>query len=129
MNSYPILSLSELVARMLLFYHKQHPILPLEEIRRWHEGFYWLKKNVDVVGRPDLFQDLRFDFDGPYPKCQALEEVLDALFGFQIVIRARPEFRMYELSSDMKELWEQKLPPLNKEAQEFVEKACRHIIG
>tara|TARA_Y100000310_G_scaffold77666_1_gene74273 strand:- start:2772 stop:3161 length:390 start_codon:yes stop_codon:yes gene_type:complete len=48
------------------------------ENRDWHEFFYELKKE-EKDGKPKFFDNLGFDWDGPYPKSLYLSEFFQAL--------------------------------------------------
>ena len=48
------------------------------ENRGWHEFFYKLKEE-ERDGKPEFFNDLRFDWDLPYPKSPELSDLFQAL--------------------------------------------------
>ena len=52
--------------------------MPFESEGPWHELFFDLKR-TDQEGKPSFLESLRFDWDGPYPKCQELSEFFHAL--------------------------------------------------
>lgn len=78
--------------------------LPLRNERPWHELFYTLKKSPPAPPPPFLAR-LRFDWNGPYPKCRQLSEFLRAMHCNVSVSANNPTFATFTLQPAVIDLW------------------------
>ena len=97
--------------------------MPFENERPWHELFYELKR-VEMTGRPGFFTGLRFDWDGPYPKCFELSEFLHALHWNACVDARNPHFDRITLPPAVAEAWASRVAELDPETRKFLDKSA-----
>ena len=96
--------LGDFVEQLAAALHNQHTKMPYEDEGPWHDLFYELKKS-DWPGKPGFLESLRFNWDGPHPKCQELSEFLHALHWNACVDARNPHFDMITLPDGMAEQW------------------------
>ena len=87
-------------------------VLPFKEEAPWHLLFYELKKTPAIAGKPTFFEELRFDWDGPYPRCQELSEFIQALHWTGSITVGNPSYDRILLDRGLSEKWKD-------EAKEF----------
>jgi hypothetical protein len=115
--------LGDFVEQLAATLHKQNIIMPYENEGPWHELFYHVKKS-DWPGKPEFIQSLRFDWDGPYPKCQELSEFLHALHWNACVDARNPHFDMITLPDGMAEEWSRRAEQLDAGSKDFLERTA-----
>lgn len=98
------LSLGQFVKQLAGQLQEKSVQLPFKNQQPWHALFYDLTKIVDV-GKPKFFDELIFDWDGPYPKCQALSEFLSALHFTASVSARNPKFDTISLEQTTARRW------------------------
>ena len=99
------LSLGEFVKQLAALLHKDNVTLPFKDQERWHCLFYELAKRPSALGKPKFFDELVFDWDAPYPKCQELSEFLHALHFTANVSAHNPRFEVISLDSNDADRW------------------------
>lgn len=107
-------SLSEFMQYLVATLHKGDLKMPLKDERPWHSLFYELKR-TDLDNKPAFLSKLRFDWDGPYPKCQEVAELLHALHWNAGVTGLNPHYEEMKLPEDIAKHWEQRLTDLPDE--------------
>ncbi len=99
------ISLGEFVKQLAAQLQTQHVTMPFRNEEPWHLLFYQLAKTKDVPGKPEFFERLRFDWDGPYPKSQELSDFLQALHWTASVSASNPHYEVINLPDDVADLW------------------------
>lgn len=87
-------------------------VLPFKEEAPWHFLFYQLKIAQATADKPKFFEELRFDWDGPYPRCQELSEYIQALHWTGSITVGNPSYDRIMLDKGLSEKWKE-------EAKEF----------
>ena len=108
-------TLGDFVKELAVLMRDANIQLPLKDERPWHFLFFQLKRERDVDGRPDFFDSLVFDWDGPAPKCQELSEFIHALHWNATVTANNPTYEAIRLSDEIADLWR----PTNQTAFHF----------
>jgi len=117
------LSLGEFVKQLTALIHQSGQPIPFKNERPWHYLFYELKKDKTQRGRPAFFDDLAFDWDGPFPKSQELSDFLHSLHWNASVSASNPHYETIDLSEAVKELWLKRFEVSNEETKKFFELA------
>lgn len=117
------LSLGQFVRQLAALLHEKEVKLPFKDQRRWHTVFYQLKKQTASRGRPKFFDELRFDWDAAYPKCQQLSEFLNALHFTANVSVHNPDFNVISVAPQIAERWAQTINKDDPELRNFVDGA------
>ncbi len=90
-------SLAEFVAELGLRLSEAKVPMPFQNEEKWHRLFYGFKLARNQRGRPDFIDDLQFDWDGPYPKCQDLSECLEALHLNGFITVGNPSYDKFSI--------------------------------
>jgi hypothetical protein len=114
-----ILSLGEFVKQLTALFEESKIDIPFKNERAWHFLFYELKKNKDTIGRPAFFDELEFDWDGPFPKSQELSDFLHSLHWNASVSASNPHYETITLSKEVKNLWLDRHKKLNRNTKRF----------
>ena len=117
------MSLGRMVTLLVADLHKDNVGLPLRNQEPWHLLFYRLKKALDMPDRPEFLDDLVFDWDGPYPKCDELSEFLNGLHISANVSAHNPSFGFISVDDDDAARWSEELGRLDPGVKTFVERA------
>jgi hypothetical protein len=117
------LSLGQFVKQLAALLQQKEVQLPFKNQKPWHVLFYELKKQSAAPGRPKFFDELTFDWDAPYPKCQQLSEFLNALHFTASVSARNPHFDVITLSPEVAERWAQSTDQDDPELKGFVHSA------
>jgi hypothetical protein len=96
-------SLGEFVKRLILDLQENSVPMPFQNEENWHNLFYKLKLARAEKGRPVFFEKLRFDWDGPYPRCQDLSEYLQMLHLNGFISVANPSYDKLRVDDDVME--------------------------
>lgn len=75
--------------------------MPFQNEEKWHQIFFNLKSARKQKGRPAFFDKLRFDWDGPYPRCQDLSEYLQTLHLNGFVSVTNPSYDRLNVDDDV----------------------------
>lgn len=119
------MTLGDFVQQLLLEIGERE--LHFKHERPWHELFYALK-SAEGPGKPRFLNDLFFDWNGEYPKCQELSEYLHALHWTGCMAAANPGYDKFRLNRDIGNLWRTDLDPsLSGFLQQAAEVARREL--
>ena len=113
------MSLGDFVKQLAVLMDKSGVVILFKEERPWHSLFYRLKKDPSK-GKPRFFDELRFDWDGPYPKSQELSRFIQSLHWTGAVSAVNPSYEKIVLRPEMSELWSGKLKDIPADGQEFL---------
>jgi hypothetical protein len=102
------ISLGDFVKKLTVLMGENRVVMLFKEERPWHVLFYRLKKDK-TAGKPSFFNTLRFDWDGPYPKCQQLSEFIQALHWTGAVGAVNPSYEKIVLREEMGQLWSKEI--------------------
>jgi hypothetical protein len=116
-------SLTEFVRYLAVSLNREGRNMPLENQKHWHILFYKLKKKVPSSEDFKFLSELRFDWDGHYPKCRELSAVLGSLHRHGCGVAQNPTFSSIHLSPDVIELWGNEVDVLSNKYQSFVTQA------
>jgi hypothetical protein len=81
---------------------------------------YELKKHPVAPGRPKFFDELRFDWDAPYPKSQQLSEFLNALHFTASVSARNPHFDVISVAPDVADRWANDVDQDDPKLKQFI---------
>jgi hypothetical protein len=99
------MSLGQFVKQLAALLQQKGVELPFKNQKSWHMLFYELKKLPVSPGRPKFLDELPFDWDAPYPKCQQSSEFLNALHFTASVSARNPLFDVIHVAPDVAERW------------------------
>lgn len=119
------ISLGEFVKLLAALLHDKCVQMPFRDEDKWHLLFYELAKSDDLE-KPLFFRDIRFDWDGPYPKSQQLSEFLPALHWTASVSANNPHYETITLPNELAKIWLDQIEALNYETQEFLKHAAHN---
>lgn len=122
MNGIQEMSLGQFVKQLSALLQKKNISLPFKNQVPWHILFYELKKSSSP-GKPKFFDELQFDWDAPYPKCQELSEFLNAMHFTASVSARNPSFDTISVSPDVVDRWVQNINEDEVDLRRFVESA------
>jgi hypothetical protein len=114
-------TLGEFTKCLVASLHKAEIEMPLRDERFWHTLFYELKSSA--ADQLSFLHDLRFDWDGPYPKSQELSRFLHALHWNAGVAALNPRFTTIQLDDALADRWTQKASSLEPQAQAMLKLA------
>jgi len=97
--------------------------------RPWHEVFYRLKVSADRPGKPKFLQEMFFDWNGEYPKCQELSEYLHALHWTGCMAAANPSYDCFQLNEKIGRLWKTEVDQPLAHFLEEAAQAARHELA
>lgn len=115
--------LGDFVEQLAASLHTQEVAMPFEDEAPWHELFYELKQ-TDWEGKPAFLSVLRFDWDGPYPKCQELSEFLHALHWNACVDARNPHFDKITIPEGIASVWSRRAEDLDATTRTFLNNAA-----
>lgn len=117
------LGLGDCVRYLLLLLHRNGVPFSFLKHDQWHLAFYDLKETPEIADKPRFLHDLFFDWDRLYPKCQALEEFLNALCTTGCVETTSPRYEEWNLPKNIAELWSQHFEALDEPTKRFLNAA------
>jgi hypothetical protein len=112
-------SLGEFVKRLAARLQENNVALPLKNQEPWHVLFYDLTK-TSRAGRPKFFDELVFDWDSRYPKCQELSEFLSALHFTANASARNPRFDVISVQPAIAERWARRADQDDPDLRGFV---------
>ncbi|MHC1729755.1 MAG: hypothetical protein AB9866_27750 [Syntrophobacteraceae bacterium] len=115
------MSLGDLIKPLVAKLHEQRVRLPGVDESLWHELFFDLKRTRELPGKPFFIEDLRFDWDGPYPNCRELSEFLHALHWNASVSAHNPGFETITLPPEIESLWLSRYSSLDSHTAAFLD--------
>lgn len=99
------ISLAEFVKQLTARIQQNHELhMPFKDEKPWHMLFYRLKK-ASSQGKPSFFNELQFDWDGPYPTCQELTDYIHALHFTGCVSAGNPSYDEIALNEGLAKKW------------------------
>jgi hypothetical protein len=102
---------------------KANTQLPFKNQVAWHELFYALKSE-DREGRPKFLDELVFDWDSPYPRCEELSDFLNALHVTANVSAHNPHYEVITVAEGDVDRWSKDLDGFDDQTKAFVQKAA-----
>jgi hypothetical protein len=117
------MTLGEFVKQFAALMQQKSISMPLKNERPWHALFYRLKTSREP-GRPLFLDRLRFDWDGPHPKCRELSEFLKALHWNASATATNPHYDTITLTEDVARLWSTRLDGAAPDTRGFMERAA-----
>lgn len=117
------LSMGQFVRQLAALLQQNGIDLPFKNQRPWHLLFYELKGKEATSGRPKFFEELRFDWDAPYPKCQQLSEFLNALHFTASVSAHNPLYNVITIAPEIADRWAQSVSQDDPDLKRFVDDA------
>jgi hypothetical protein len=114
------ISLGQFIKQLSALLQKSGVQLPFKNQTPWHVLFYELTKKPEAPGKPRFLDQLRFDWDAPYPKCQELSEFLNALHFTASVSARNPRFDVISVPSEVAERWAQRADEDDPDLKRFV---------
>lgn len=116
--------LGDFVEQLAAKLQQQNVPMPFENERPWHELFYRLKRE-SIHGGSGFFNELRFDWDGPYPKCAELSEFLHALHWNACVDARNPHFDRISLPEEIVKIWSERAEKLDETEKRFLSRSVQ----
>jgi hypothetical protein len=117
------MSLGQFVKQLAGLLQAQDVPLPFKNQEPWHSLFYDLSKATDP-GKPEFLDNLVFDWDAPYPKCQQLSEFLSALHFTASASARNPRFDVISLDPATARRWCQQAQHDEPNLKAFVTQAA-----
>ena len=114
------LTLGDFVKQLAIRMENEKLVMLFKDEAPWHLLFYRLKK-VQSDGKPEFLSALRFDWDGPYPRCQELSDFIQALHWTGSVVAANPSYERITLQDDLKKIWSDEGRDLAPGVQQFLD--------
>jgi len=81
--------------------------LPFKEEAPWHYLLYELKKMQRGPQKAAFLNSLRFDWDGPYPRCQELSDFIQALHWTGSITVGNPSYDRIILNNELSAKWKE----------------------
>jgi hypothetical protein len=113
------MTLGNFVKQLTLGMAQEKVVMLFKDESPWHLLFYRLKKDQSP-SKPAFLRDLRFDWDGAYPRCQELSEFIQALHWTGSVVAANPSYEKITLQEDVRKVWAQETEGIPEELQAFI---------
>src|ERR1700732_1603380 len=114
------MSLGEFVKQLAVLMNESGLVMLFKEEKPWHSLFYRLKKD-SFENKPEFLRDLRFDWDGPYPRSQELSRFIQALHWTGAVGAVTPSYERIVLRPEMSELWSSQFSGLSPTGKDFLD--------
>ena len=121
-NTNPNVSLGQFVKRLAARLQENNVPLPLKNQTPWHLLFYDLTK-LSCAGRPKFLDELVFNWDSPYPKCQELSQFLSALHFTASASARNPRFDVISVDPTTAERWTRQADQDDPDLKAFVANA------
>ena len=123
-NTMQEISLGQFVRQLAALLQKEDVDLPLKKQDAWHLLFYNLKNVPPDVSKPEFLDDLVFDWDATYPKCQELSDFLNAMHFTANVSARNPRFDVIMVEPTVADRWSQQLDQSDPELRAFFDTAA-----
>jgi hypothetical protein len=118
------LSLGDFVKQLVVLMDQNQLVMLFKDEKPWHLLFYHLKKE-QTEGKPNFLSQLRFDWDGSYPKCQELSDYIQALHWTGNVVAVNPSYEHFILDKAVSKIWRSEGESLDDATKGFL----AHSIG
>lgn len=116
--------LGDFVEVLAALLQEQKTDIPFQDERSWHELFYDLSTNTQST-KPGFMERLRFDWDGPYPKCQDLSEFLHALRRNARADARNFRFDAITIPDEIARQWQSRMGQLDETTRRFLDVAVQ----
>lgn len=117
------MSLGQFVKQLVALFGSKNETLPFKDQKRWHLLFYELTKFPATPGKPKFLDELVFDWDVPYPKCQELSDFLHALHWTASVSANNPRFDVIRIEPAVADRWSEQFDQVDPDSQKFLREA------
>jgi hypothetical protein len=97
--------------------------MPFKNERPWHLLFYHLT-TADLPDKPAFLGALMFDWDGPYPRCRALSEFIQALHWTGNVSVGNPSYETLSVQPEVLALWQEEGEALPEGMRGFLDQTA-----
>lgn len=121
------LSFSDFMKYLVAIFHDRNIPMPLKDERPWHKLFYTIRSADLGPATPSFLKELRFDWDGPYPKCQEVSEFLHALHWNAGVSAINPHYTTITLPKEIASLWGKRRDALNLDVLRALESVVEKV--
>ena len=104
--------------------------IPFKNEELWHILFYKLTQSARPY-KPRSLTNVRFDWDGPYPKSQQLSEFIKALHCTASVTASNPYYETITLPGELENIWMEQFNMLSGDDKDFLNFAAeegQHIF-
>ena len=115
------IALSEFMKYLVSLISDDNIAMPLKDEHQWHALFYRLKKDDLGAAKPPFLARLRFDWDGPYPKCREISDLLHAMHWNAGLDADNPHYTTISLPKPLADFWRAGRSKLDKGAMTFLE--------
>lgn len=119
------MTLGDFVKQLTVRMEQANLVMLFKDETPWHMLFYRLKKTTSTV-KPAFITTLRFDWDGPYPRCQELSEFIQALHWTGSVVAANPSYERITLQKDIHQMWSDDSAKLAPEMSSFLDQGLEY---
>lgn len=116
------ITLGEFIKNLVALLQDEQVQMPLNIERPWHSLFYALKTS-EMEGKPSFLDQMRFDWDGPYPKSPELAQFLQALHCNASVSTSNPYYDYFSLPKEVAQNWRSRAEALGEPLKEFLSSA------
>jgi hypothetical protein len=116
------ITLGDFVKQLAIRMEAQNLVILFKDETPWHLLFYRLKKEPSD-DKPGFLSSLRFDWDGPYPRCQELSDFIQALHWTGSVVAANPSYERIMLQDDLRQIWRDEGDGLGPGLQGFLDRS------
>lgn len=96
-------TLAEFFEELIVALSKKNIALPLKDEQKWHTFLYNITTD-NIENKPRFLNNIIFDWDAPYPKCQELSEFLQALHWNECINASNPSFSTFTIDSSLDNL-------------------------
>lgn len=115
------ITLGDFVKQLAVRMADENLVMLFKDEAPWHLLFYRLKQEQSN-NKPTFLATLRFDWDGPYPRCQELSDFIQALHWTGSVVAANPSYERIMLQDDLRRIWSAEGDELSEGLRQFLEK-------
>jgi hypothetical protein len=123
LNKFSEVSLGEMVKLLAAKLHQEEVALPFKNQKPWHMLFYALKSQQVGSDKPHFLDDLVFDWDAPYPRCEELSEFLNALHVTANVSAHNPHFDVISVNDADADRWLAGIGDMDTSSSSFLQHA------
>jgi hypothetical protein len=119
------MTLGDFVKQLTVRMEDEKLVMLFKDEEPWHLLFYRLKK-AEAPVKPAFLSTLRFDWDGPYPRCQELSEFIQALHWTGSVVAANPSYDKITLQNEVRKIWSDDGKKLSPELSTFLDQGIEY---
>ena len=119
------MSLGEFIQILAAQLQLSNVTMPFQNERPWPELFYDLKEDVEARSKVDFLDDLRFDWNGPYPKSQELSSFLHALHCNASATANNPSYNTISLPTAIASHWRKQYAAPDISTEQVLQEAVK----